>query len=218
MSSYFVVYNSKRLKNGCCKWRRLTLRHAWYLVKRLLCTVGMFVKHCRYWEGGAYLTHRQSYGRAHSTLHHLSYTVRCLLSQQTCGATCNEHFFCSWEQLYCIKLYRGNLCTEINHTESVVCPVFQSNKGQECLRVEEVFPSTYTNLWDIGNVRPSSLPDVWVRFSVELRAILTRCVRTVIANASYSIGSITLQVWHSRLSSCTGLFISPWNVLKIRNK
>jgi len=24
---------------------------------------------------------------------------RCLLSQQTCDATRNEHFFCSWEQL-----------------------------------------------------------------------------------------------------------------------
>jgi len=31
---------------------------------------------------------------------------------------------------------------EANHTESVVFPAFQSNKGQECLRVEEVVSST----------------------------------------------------------------------------
>ena len=44
----------------------------------------------------------------------------------------------------CIKLYRGKLCTEAHHTESVVLPAFQSNKGQDCLRVEEVVFSTYS--------------------------------------------------------------------------
>jgi len=44
----------------------------------------------------------------------------------------------------CIKLYRGKMCTEANHTESVVFPAFQSNKGQECLRVAEVVSSSYS--------------------------------------------------------------------------
>jgi len=102
--------------------------------------------------------------------------------------------------LYCIKLYRGKLCTEANRTESVVCPAFQSNKGQECLRLEEVFPSTYSNLWDKVNVRPSSLPDVWVRFSVEIRIIFTRCVRTVIAKGE-------LQHWFCHTTSMAGQII-----------
>ena len=56
-----------------------------------------------------------------------------------------------------------------------IFPTFQSNKCQERLRVEEVVSSTYPKLRYVGNVRPPSLMDVWVRFSVEFRVIFTRC-------------------------------------------
>ena len=67
-------------------------------------------------------------------------------------------------------------------------------KCHECLRVEEVVSSSYSKLLYVGNVRPSSLPDVWVRFSFEIRVIFTRCVRTVMAKSE-------LQHWFYRTTN-----------------